>query len=552
MRPAARRATHLKKAREPMPAPSTGLDAAADRDPDVGPSPAPDPAASPAPVSDPDPARPAPGPGGPYRVAVVVMIGSFMSVLDGTIINVAVPALQDYYTGADGVPPAYSAVAWTITGYALATAAIIPLTDYGLRRVGARRMYIGSIALFTLASVLCALSPSLGLLIAARVVQGLCGGCIMPVGTALVASVAGDRLGRMMSLMGIPMLIAPILGPILGGWLVEAASWHWVFLINAPFGAAAAGLGLLLLPRASGRGRAPLDVPGVVLMSPGLALTLWGVSNAGAGAPASSPMVWAPLGAGLAMVAGFVRRSLVVAHPLLDLSILRLRPYRTAIVLAVLFQAAFTADLLLLPSYFQQVRGLGAMATGLFIAPTGLGALVTMPIAANLIDRLPPPRRVVPWGMAAMFASVLALTQVGPRTPLWCLGAILTLQGLGIGGTMMPVSTAALQAVRRSEVGNATTLFNIGQQVFGAVGIAIVSVGLALLLAATDLGGAAVAGRLDGEAAAQGLAQAAGAFGRAFRIPTLFMGLALITAFRLPGTRVVPEDGDGATAEVIG
>lgn len=551
MRPAARRATHLKKAREPMPAPSTGLDAAADRDPGVGPSPAPDPAASPAPVSDPDPARPAPGPGGPYRVAVVVMIGSFMSVLDGTIINVAVPALQDYYTGADGVPPAYSAVAWTITGYALATAAIIPLTDYGLRRVGARRMYIGSIALFTLASVLCALSPSLGLLIAARVVQGLCGGCIMPVGTALVASVAGDRLGRMMSLMGIPMLIAPILGPILGGWLVEAASWHWVFLINAPFGAAAAGLGLLLLPRASGRGRAPLDVPGVVLMSPGLALTLWGVSNAGAGAPASSPMVWAPLGAGLAMVAGFVRRSLVVAHPLLDLSILRLRPYRNAIVLAVLFQAAFTADLLLLPSYFQQVRGLGATAAGLFIAPTGLGALVTMPIAANLIDRLPP-RRVVPWGMAAMFASVLALTQVGPRTPLWCLGAILTLQGLGIGGTMMPVSTAALQAVRRSEVGNATTLFNIGQQVFGAVGIAIVSVGLALLLAATDLGGAAVAGRLDGEAAAQGLAQAAGAFGRAFRIPTLFMGLALITAFRLPGTRVVPEDGDGATAEVIG
>ena len=504
---------------------------------------------SPAPPVSSRPARRGPG---PYGVAAVVMIGSFMAVLDGTIINVAIPALQGWFARPDGALPAYSTVAWTVTGYALATAAIIPLTDFGLRRVGARAMYIGSILLFTIASVLCALSPSLPFLIVMRIVQGLCGGCIMPVGTALVAGAAGpDSLGRMMGLMGIPMLIAPIIGPVLGGWLVEAASWHWVLLINVPFGLAAAGLGLLLLPRASGRGRAPLDVPGVVLMSPGLALTLWGVSNAGAGAPASSPMVWAPLGAGLAMVAGFVRRSLVVAHPLLDLSILRLRPYRTAIVLAVLFQAAFTADLLLLPSYFQQVRGLGAMATGLFIAPTGLGALVTMPIAANLIDRLPP-RRVVPWGMAAMFASVLALTQVGPRTPLWCLGAILTLQGLGIGGTMMPVSTAALQAVRRSEVGNATTLFNIGQQVFGAVGIAIVSVGLALLLAATDLGGAAVAGRLDGEAAAQGLAQAAGAFGRAFRIPTLFMGLALITAFRLPGTRVVPEDGDGATAEVIG
>lgn len=495
-------------------------------------------------------ARPAAAPVNPYRVAAVVMIGSFMSVLDGTIINVAVPALQSYYAGADGAPPPYSSVAWTITGYALATAAIIPLTDYGLKRVGHRRMYIGSITLFTLASVLCALSPSLGALIALRVLQGLCGGCIMPVGTALVASVAGDRLGRMMSLMGIPMLIAPILGPVLGGWLVEAASWHWVFLINAPFGLAAAGLGLVFLPRSSGRGAPVLDAVGVLLMSPGLALTLWGVSNAGAGVAVSSPAVWLPLVLGLVMVGLFVRRSLGGAHPLLDLTILRLRPYRNAIVLAVLFQAAFTADLLLLPSYFQQVRGLGATAAGLFIAPTGLGALISMPIAANAIDRLAP-RRVIPWGMSAMFLSVLLLTRVGPGTGLWYLGAVLMLQGLGIGGTMMPVSTAALQAVPRREVGNATTLFNIGQQVFGAVGIAVVSVALALLLAATDLGGAAVAGELSGADLAEGLTQAAGAFGDAFWIPTLLMGLALITAFRLPGTRVVPEDGDGAAAGVI-
>lgn len=491
----------------------------------------------------------APSPGtSPMRVAIVVMIGSFMAVLDGTIVNVAIPALQDYYAAPDGSLPAYSSVAWTITGYALATAAIIPLTDYGLRRVGHRWMYIGSILLFTVTSVACAASPSLGVLVAMRVLQGLCGGCIMPVGTALVASVAGDRLGRMMSLMGIPMLIAPILGPILGGWLVEVAFWQWVFLINVPFGLAAAGLGLVFLPRPAGRGTAQLDVVGVALMSPGLALTLWGVSNAGGGAPASSPMVWAPLVLGLVMVGLFVRRSLSVSYPLLDLTILRLRSYRTAILLAVFFQTAFTADLLLLPSYFQQVRGLDAMATGLFIAPTGLGALLSMPIAANLIDRLPP-RRVIPWGMAAMFLSVLALTQVGPHTSLWWLGAVLTLQGLGIGGTMMPVSTAALQAVRRAEVGNATTLFNIGQQVFGAVGIAIVSVALALLLTATELGGAAVAGELSGASASEGLAQAASAFGNAFWVPTVCMGAALFMAFRLPNHRVVPEGASEVLAE---
>ncbi|VEG29308.1 DHA2 family efflux MFS transporter permease subunit [Actinomyces howellii] len=477
----------------------------------------------------------------PYRVAAVVMIGSFMAVLDGTIVNVAVPSLQGYYAGPDGTPPPYSSVAWAITGYALATAAIIPLTDYGLRRVGHRWMYVGSIALFTLASVLCALSPSLGVLIAMRVFQGLCGGCIMPVGTALVASVAGDRLGRMMSLMGIPMLIAPVVGPILGGWLVDVASWHWVFLINVPFGLGAALLGLVLLPRRDSRRAAVLDVPGVLLMSPGLALVLWGVSNAGAGAPVASPSVWAPLAVGLAMVVLFVRRSLTTAHPLLDLTILGLRPYRTAILLAVSFQAAFTADLLLLPSYLQQVRGLGAMETGLLIAPTGLGALVTMPVAANLIDRLPP-RRVIPFGMTAMLLSVLALTQVGPSTGVWWLAVVLTVQGMGIGGTMMPVSTAALQAVRRAEVGNATTLFNIGQQVFGAVGIAVVSVILALLLAATPLGGQAVAGELGGAQLAAGLAQAAQAFGRAFWMPTACLAVALVLALRLPNRVVVPAE----------
>ena len=176
------------------------------------------------------------------------------------------------------------------------------------------------------------------------------------------------------------------------------------------------------------------------------------------------------------------------------------------------------------------------MAAGLLIAPTGLGSLVTMPIASRLIDRFPA-GRVVPFGMTAMLLSVLALTRVGADTGLWWLGAVLTLQGLGIGGTMMPVSTAALQVVDRREVGNATTLFTIGQQVFGAVGIAIVSVALALLLAATPLGPAAVAGELGGADLDAGLAQAAGAFGRAFWVPTLFMGLALLVSFRLPMRR---------------
>src|SRR6188768_1684499 len=170
------------------------------------------------------------------KIAGVVVIGAIMSVLDITVVNVALPTFQTVF-GSVAHPLAYSTVAWSVTAYTLALATVIPLTGWAADRFGTKRLYMTAIALFVSGSVLCALSWSIGALIGFRVLQGLGGGMLMPLGMTIMTRAAGPhRMGRLMAILGIPMLLGPIMGPILGGVLIDAASWHWVFLINLPIG----------------------------------------------------------------------------------------------------------------------------------------------------------------------------------------------------------------------------------------------------------------------------------------------------------------------------
>src|SRR6186997_562564 len=173
------------------------------------------------------------------KIAGVVVLGAIMSILDITVVNVALPTLQTEF-GTPGHPIAYSTVAWSVTAYMLALAAVIPLTGWAADRFGTKRLYMTAIALFTLGSALCATAWNIDVLIAFRVLQGLGGGMLMPLGMTIMTRAAGPhRMGRLMAILGVPMLLGPIMGPILGGWLIEAASWHWISLINVPLGAAA-------------------------------------------------------------------------------------------------------------------------------------------------------------------------------------------------------------------------------------------------------------------------------------------------------------------------
>src|ERR1051325_9298433 len=205
------------------------------------------------------------------KIAGVVVLGAIMSILDITVVNVALPTFQTVF-GSPAHPIAYSTVAWSVTAYTLALATVIALTGWAADRFGTKRLYMTAIALFVSGSVLCAAAWSIGALIGFRVLQGLGGGMLMPLGMTIMTRAAGPhRMGRLMAILGIPMLLGPIMGPILGGVIIDAASWHWLFLINLPIGIGAFIYALRVLPADSPEPSERLDRRGMLLMSPGLA-----------------------------------------------------------------------------------------------------------------------------------------------------------------------------------------------------------------------------------------------------------------------------------------
>src|SRR4051794_30551770 len=235
------------------------------------------------------------------KIAGVVVLGAIMSILDITVVNVALPTFQSEF-GSHGHEIAYSHVAWSVTAYTLALATVIPMTGWAADRFGTKRLYMSAIFLFTAGSALCATAWDINVLIGFRVLQGLGGGMLMPLGMTIMTRAAGPhRMGRLMAILGVPMLLGPILGPILGGWLIQVASWHWIFLINVPLGVVALIYAWFALARDSAKRTESLDLLGVALMSPGLALFLFGVSSLPAeGGDFGAPRVWVSILIGVA------------------------------------------------------------------------------------------------------------------------------------------------------------------------------------------------------------------------------------------------------------
>lgn len=416
------------------------------------------------------------------KIAGVVVLGSIMAILDITVVNVALPHFQtDLASGNTPLP--YSTVAWTVTAYTLALATVIPLTGWAADRFGTKRLYLTAIAFFVAGSVLCAFAPSIEMLIGARVVQGLGGGMLMPLGMTIMTRAAGPaRIGRLMAILGVPMLLGPIGGPILGGWLIDNAhwlgrpSWTWIFLINLPIGIIALVYASLVLPKDHTEPSESIDVIGLLLMSPGLAAFLYGVSSIPDEGTFMATKVLGPMAGGAILIAVFGWWSMKPKHPLLDLRLLANRQFSVAALTMFLFATAFFGGLLLVPTYFQQVRGEDTFSAGLLMAPQGLGALLTMPVAGALIDRYPV-GRIVPLGIALITGAMFALTQITSTSSYWgFIIPVLFVMGLGMGATMMPLMTSSLKALTAHQVARGSTLLNITQQVASSFGVAIASV----------------------------------------------------------------------------
>jgi EmrB/QacA subfamily drug resistance transporter len=430
---------------------------------------------------------------GVLAVAGVVVLGAIMSILDVTVVNVAINDLAREFN------TTLATIQWVATGYTLALATVIPITGWACARFGTKRLYMVSLVLFVLGSTLAGFAWSAESLIFFRVLQGLGGGMIMPAGMTIMTQAAGpQRVGQVMSIIGVPMLLGPIMGPILGGWLVDDVSWRWIFFINLPIGIVALVLAARILKPDEPQPAERLDFIGLVLLSPGLASLIYGVAR---GAEErdfllTEPLVFTLVGA--VLVVGFVFRALNARNPLIDLRLLKRRSVAAASGTMVLFMIAFMGAMLLLPLYYQAVRGEGAMSAGLLLAPQGLGAMVTMPIGGRLTDRIGP-GRVVLVGMTVVVASVAAFAALlGADTSYWALGSVLFVMGLGMGMTMMPTMAAAIQTLSHDEVPRASTMLNIIQQVSASIGTAMLSVLLARQLTAKLGGGAG--GEIGGSA----------------------------------------------------
>jgi EmrB/QacA subfamily drug resistance transporter len=271
------------------------------------------------------------------------------------------------------------------------------------------------------------------------------------------------------------MLLGPIVGPILGGWLVDDVSWRWIFFVNVPVGIVTLLLGARILEKDEPKPAEKLDIIGLILLSPGLAALIYGLAQVPSHGGVDSPEVYLPAGIGAVLVAGFIWHALRAENALIDLKLFRDRSFSVASVTMVLFVVAFFGAMLLFPLYFQQVRGEGALAAGLLLAPQGIGAMIMMPIAGGIVDKYGS-ARIAQAGILIMVACMVLFTQLKVDTSYWLMGADLFVMGLGMGMTMMPIMSAALKTLRQQDVARASTSLNIIQQVAASIGTALLSV----------------------------------------------------------------------------
>ena len=365
-------------------------------------------------------------------LSIVVVLGTIMSIFDTTIVNVAIDTLgRKFHT-------TLATIQWVSTAYLLSLAIVIPLTGWAIERFGAKRMYLISLTLFLIGSALCGRAWSAGSLIAFRVLQGLGGGMILPIGQTILARAAGpQRIGRVMSVVGIPMLLGPVLGPALGGLIIDNFSWRWIFYVNIPIGLLALVMaGRTLKSDATGTA-GKLDIVGLSLLSPGLAGIVYGLSEAGSSGGFGESRVLVGLTVGILLMVAFVWHALHTAAPLIELRLFRNRGFSAAgvtsfILGGTVFGAMFLLPLIL-PGGPRAERAVGRLADG----SAGARAMIAMPIAGRITDRVGA-YRIVPFGVTILVIGTLAYTQVTTSSSELLLAGALFIRGLGLGMSMMP------------------------------------------------------------------------------------------------------------------
>jgi DHA2 family multidrug resistance protein len=394
----------------------------------------------------------------------VVLFGTFMVVLDTTVVNLGLPSLQRDFDTVDGVE-------WVVTAYLAAVGIAQMASGWVADRFGRKQAFIAALGLFTAGSLLCAAAPSLELLVAARVVQGVGGGLLMPVAMSTIYEVFGpDERGRAMGIYGIAVMAAPAVGPVLGGSLVQSAGWRWLFLINLPVAAVAIPVAVRFLRDSGFRNARPLDRPGLALSTLGLSLLLVGLSLGGMRGW-SRPEVVALLVGSAAALGAFGLHSLRTEHPLVDLRILARPVFAVGMVALGLLAVAQYSRLVYVPLELGTARGTSELQIGLVMLPSALAIAVMMPVGGRMADKVGA-RLPVLLGVVVMLASFWPLAHLDADTSLQEISAILALGGLGSGLALMAPNIVALNAVEIPLVSQASGLSSVSRQLSAAIGTA--------------------------------------------------------------------------------
>ncbi|NEA26049.1 MDR family MFS transporter [Actinomadura bangladeshensis] len=441
------------------------------------------------------------------RTAGVLIAGVLAVVFDTTIVGVALHSL------AADLHATVATIQWVTTAYLLALGITVPLSTWAMARFGGKRVWIFSLAVFLAGSLASSAAWDAPSLIAGRVVQGIGGGLMLPVMTTLVVRAAGGRLlGRTTAVIALPALLGPILGPLVGGLILTHFSWRWMFWVNVPFCVAGIWLAARFLDRDDPSARPRLDVPGLALLAPGMAATIFGLSEA-ATKGFAEPGALTPLLIGIGLVAGFAAHALRRTDPLVDVRLFAHRP--TASASTVLFFSGFTlyGAVLLLPLFYQQMRGTTALEAGFALVPQGIGTLLSRSLAGSLTDRLGA-RPITVVGFLVVGAATVPFAFADAHTNSWTLAGWLLLRGIGLGAVTVPVMAVAYLGLDREQIAHASVLIRVAQQIGGSFGTAVLAVILAHVMAT---------------------GHPAEAFHQSFWWATAFAALAALLSLTLPG-----------------
>jgi MFS transporter, DHA2 family, multidrug resistance protein len=406
----------------------------------------------------------------PWLIAIAVMSSTFMEVLDTTVVNVSLPHI------AGSLSASVDEATWTLTSYLVANAIILPMTGWLANNFGRKRLLMASVVGFTVSSFFCGLAPSLPLLIVFRVLQGACGGGLQPLSQAiLLEAFPPEKRGQAMAFWALGIVVAPMLGPVAGGWITDNYSWRWVFYINVPIGVVAIILTQLFVfdPEYLRRKASSIDYWGIGLLVLGMGCLQIMLDKGQEEDWFASHFIMALTVFAVVGLGGLIVRELMTANPIIDLTVFKYRSYAIGTFLMTVVGFVLYGSTVLLPLLMQQLLGYTATHAGITNFPRGFASFLAMPFIGILTNKVDT-RKLLFSGVVFSAAAMYMLSRLSLEVGFWNFWWPLMLQGAALGLIFVPLTTVTHDPIPRERLGNATSIFNVMRNIGASIGISIV------------------------------------------------------------------------------